>query len=205
METSERSGQRDLQVLAILGAIVAAAGTILPWAKVKGWFLTSGTIAGYKFWEAKAVLILAAFMALRALLHRPGARNMALPIAIGGLAIAALAAFFVAQYRNQLTNDLARALFDMNGGTLDSAKDEARLVEFFPQIGAFVSILGGLLGCLGGVAATVRGRRVAKPVPAAATSYEEGLPSTDLWGSGQASASEGPRDAADRGGAGARP
>ncbi len=154
-----------MRMFALGGAIVAAVGTTVPWAKATVIVGASDTVNGYKFWEGKALLVFAAFMALRAFLHRPGGRrNMSPLIALGGAVIAGLAVWFVIGHQSQLTNDLTRGLVDQRGGDIDTVKaavekaiDSGALV-FSAQIGVYVSILGGLLGLAGGLIGVRAGR-----------------------------------------------
>jgi hypothetical protein len=155
-----------IRLLAVGGAIVAAVGTVLAWAKAAVAAGASDTVSGYRFWEGKALLLFAAAMVLRAFLRRPGhgRRDLTPLIALGGLVIAGLSLWFVIQHQAQLTDDLTRELVDQRGGNFDTVKAavqhaiDSGALTFSVQVGVYVSMLGGLLGLVGGLLG-VRGTR----------------------------------------------
>jgi len=147
------------------GAALAAIGALLPWAKVTSGTFT-GSPKGVDGWEGKTILVFAAGMALRGAFAVRGRRGLAVAVGIGGLVIAGIAGYTLVMLKHELINDVAKELQSQFGAAGDQAKQvieaamASGLVTISPQIGIFLSVMGGLMGAAGGFMAA------ASPSPA---------------------------------------
>jgi hypothetical protein len=150
--------------LVVVGAVLAAIGSFLPWAKLGfgGQFFNAN---GFDGWEGKATALFGVVMAIRALMvsGRGGTRSTAVGalIIIGGVVIAGIAVYTIATFHSQVESiflnqgaSQAAAQFGQPVETvravLKQLLDSGQITEQL-SFGIYTVIAGGVLGAVGGV------------------------------------------------------
>jgi hypothetical protein len=173
-DTSEAPGRPIAGVLALIGGVLAAFASFLPWASVnaagasvsaKG---TDGT-DGWITFVAGIVLVLYGIARMTGA-AAAGKRGLAVLAIVAGLVAGGVAVFDAATAKSRILDDAAGEVAGQAGISKDQARQlldaavDSGQVSISLSFGIFVVMAGGLLGLVGGIMG-VRGQP-APPVPA---------------------------------------
>jgi hypothetical protein len=171
MQRSRSSGGVTAAVLAVVGGVVAVAGSLLAWAKASVG-ASSFSAKGIDGWEGKVTIVAGAVMlavGASALVGAEGARARLRVSAIaGGVAAVGVGIYTALTATDQIVDSAASEIASELGVPVEQARSTVQaavdhgLLQLSLQVGLYLVIAGGVLGIVAGILAIV----TRAPVPA---------------------------------------
>jgi hypothetical protein len=171
MRQPRSSGGVMAAALAVVGGAIAAAGSLLPWAKASVG-PSSFSAKGIDGWEGKVTIVAGVVMlavGVFAFLGAEGARARLPASAIaGGIAAAGVGIYTALTATDQIVDSAASEIAGELGVPAEHARSAVQaaldhgLLQLSLQVGLYLVIAGGILGIVAGILATL----TREPVPA---------------------------------------
>jgi hypothetical protein len=174
MQQPRSSGGVTAAALAVVGGVVAVAGSLLSWAKASVG-PSSFSAKGIDGWEGKVTIVAGVVMLVvgaSALVGAEGARARLRVSAIaGGVAAAGVGIYTALTATDQIVDSAASEIASELGVPVEQARSTVQaavdhgLLQLSLQVGLYLVIAGGVLGIVAGILAIVT-REPVPPMPA---------------------------------------